>query len=325
MFNNDLENILYDNEQFNDFSLEPKLLFDCSNYFIENKDCNSLSDNNYINNDKEKEDYQISNNILEDKKKVDISNNNEEKTNLNNINPINLNNKNINKNENNITIKKTEFTTKPKLKSLIFKINKINKKEIKKVLGRKRKNNKNYIMGKHNKYSSDNIIRKIKLKLLDSILYCLNSTFQKEKKIKCNKAYSAKIFLKIDQNIVKNINVNNMLKMLKSKIKDIFSENISKKYINYPLDYNEILIKNIYAEKIHIKTISILDMTLFQCLEHFRGSKYYNELDSLEENYNMIINEFKYNGETEEYINKFKDLVDTFEEYFKSRTPRKID
>ena len=42
MFNNDLENILYDNEQFNDFSLEPKLLFDCSNYFIENKDCNSL-------------------------------------------------------------------------------------------------------------------------------------------------------------------------------------------------------------------------------------------------------------------------------------------
>lgn len=319
MFNIDLDDIFYDYEQLNDFSLMPKHLFDISNYCIESNDLNSLSDINYINNGKEKEDYQIPNNILEDKLKVDISNNNE----LNKINPININNKNINKNENNITIKKTDFATKPKVKSLIFSINKINKKEIKKVLGRKRNNNnKNKIMGKHNKYSSDNIIRKIKVKLLDSILYCLNSTFQKEKKINCHTTYSGKIFLKIDQNIIKNINVNNMLKFLKSKIKDIFSENISKKYINYPHDYNKILIKNIYADNIYTKTISILDMTLFQCLEHFRGSKYYNELKSLEENYNMIINDFKYSGETEEYINKFKELVDTFEEYFKSKTPR---
>lgn len=304
MFFFDLDNTFYDYEQLNNFSLEAKPFLVFSNYICENNDFNSLSDIDYINNDKEKNDYQISNNILEEKINADI------------------NDKNINKIEDNSTCKKTNLETKPKIKSLIFNINKINKKEIKKILGRKRKNNKNNKMGKHNKYSPDNIIRKIKVKLLHSILYCLNSTFQKEKKISCDNKYSDKIFLKINQNIIKNININNMIKLLKSKIKDIFSENISQKYINYPLDYNKILIKNIYAENIHIKTISILDMTFFQCLEHFRGSKYYSELDSLKENYNMIINEFKYNGETEEYINKFKALIDTFEDYFKSRTPR---
>ena len=306
--------------------MEPKIKYDSFNYYNENNDFNSVSNNNYINNYDHKEDYQISNNIFEDKKKLENLYPFQDTINENIIAPFNLNKKiNFNKNENNITNFNTNFITKPKVKELIFQINKIKKKEIKKVLGRKRKNNNynNNKMGKHNKYSSDNIIRKIKAKLLDSILYCLNSSFQNEKTINCDDKYSKIILLKIDQKIIKNINVNYMIKSLKTQIKDIFSEKISTKYRNYPPDYNKILIKKIYAENIQTKAISILDKTLFECLEHFRGSKYYKELDSLEENYKVFINELKYNGETEDYINEFKKKVDTFEGYFKSRNPRR--
>ena len=316
-----------ENEQINDFSFEPKKECDTFTFLYENNYLNILSHNNDINSDKYEEDYQILNIIFKEKIKYDNFDNLEKKVSANNIhdiNTINLNdNKILYKIEYNTTNIKTNISSKKTEKELIFHITKTNKKHIKKILGRKKKNiSYNNKMSQHNKYSSDNIVRKIKVKLIDSILYCLNTSFQNKKRINHDNPFLKKIFLKIDQKILKNINVNNMLKLLRTKIKDIVSENISKKYINYPQDYNKKLIVTIYEKNIEIKTISILEMTLFECLEHYRGSKYYKELEGLEESYRIIINEMKSNGETEEYINEFKNLVDKFEEYFEKRTPR---
>ena len=73
-------------------------------------------------------------------------------------------------------------------------------------------------------------------------------------------------------------------------------------------------------------------MTLYQGLEHFRGTKFYEELSGLEKEYDKVIEELeKKEKEDEEeveceakenYIEKFKDLLNEFKEYFENRNKR---
>ena len=102
---------------------------------------------------------------------------------------------------------------------LIFKIT----KEMKKNIGRKRKSSG----GKHNKFCYDNVTRKLKTKLFESILNFLNASLEKvevenTRKYSKKKIYSKPIFLKINQDIIKDINVDNNNKLLKSTLKEIY-------------------------------------------------------------------------------------------------------
>ena len=124
--------------------------------------------------------------------------------------------------------------------------------------------------------------------------------------------YSKPFFLKIEQNIIKNINTDFNRNILKSKLKDIFSNKISKRIKKYNPYHNKNLIEKIYKENIQTKTISILERTLFECLEHFRGSKYYIELEGLEKEYETIINNMK-SKETNKYIDYFGKFLFIFE------------
>ena len=71
------------------------------------------------------------------------------------------------------------------------------------------------------------------------------------------------------------------------------------------------------------KTIAILDQNLIECLEHFRGSQYYEELNRFEKEYENVIKEMKDNEEEEKYIDNFKNFVNIFEEYYQNKKPRK--
>ena len=220
---------------------------------------------------------------------------------------------------NSISNAKTNFITNKTNKELIFNITKEKKKT---QLGRKKKYN---LGGKHNKFSLDNIARKIKSKLFEYILLLINSSIKIEiKENEENELKCSKFLLKIDQEVIKDINTNNNKMLLKTKLKDIFYlNNVSKKYINYGLDYNKKIIENIYKYNTQKKTISILEKTFYECLEQFRGSMFYEELDGLEKEFINVIKEFKNKGETEEYINNFKNLVNTYEKYFEEKISRK--
>ena len=197
--------------------------------------------------------------------------------------------------------------------------------ENKAILGLKRKRGINFKDGKHDKYSPDNLTRKLKSKLFASILFILNTSIEAIQTIKTVNFFSNKIFysrptfLKVVQNIIKNINVDFNKNLLKSKLKDIFSHNISKKYKTYDSDLNKKLIEKIYKENIQTKTISILEKTLLECLDHFRGIKYYPELGGLEKEYNKVISEMKSNGESNEYIDFFQKFLSKFEVYYNSK------
>ena len=231
------------------------------------------------------------------------------------------------KTELNVSKEKTRFSTNIK-DGPIFKIFKefknANKDENLIQVGRKRKNEQG---GKHDKYCYDNVTRKLKTKLFESILIILNASIKKVQ-IENPKKYSKKIlyakdfFLKVDQEIIKDINVENNKKLLKTQLKDIFSKNVSKKVERFGLDYNKKLVEKIYNEKIQEKTIAILDKTFLECLEHFRGSKFYKELEGLENEYKNVIKGLRDIGESEEYIEIFEDLAKRFEDYYENKKSR---
>ena len=104
-------------------------------------------------------------------------------------------------------------------------------------MGRKRKNS--YQKGKHNKYSYDNMTRKLKQILINLLLIFVNNSIIKEEEIdmsiqkrkKNNKwnLNSISILEKIDQNIIRDINREYNLNLLNLTLKEIFSEDISLK------------------------------------------------------------------------------------------------
>ena len=176
-----------------------------------------------------------------------------------------------------------------------------------------------YINGKHNKFAYDNMTRKLKTHLFESILVLLNASLR-EDEVKNHKKNSKKrivigpFFVKITQKIIRETTVKHNQKLLSKQIRVIFSNKVSKRYKKYN---NEKLIKKIEREEIKTKTIKILKRTFLDCLKHFRGSeKKYEELAGLKNEYDNFIDQLRNKGEKEENIEKYKKFVEGFEEYY---------
>ena len=179
--------------------------------------------------------------------------------------------------------------------------------------------------GKHDKSCYDNMTRKLKVKFFDSVLSYTNSSIEpmevenEKKKKKTKKLF----FLKINQKIIKDINVISNQKLINEKLINIFSEDVSSKMVNYGLDYNRKVIDQLIENQTNqAKVLACLDRTFLECLEHFRGTKYYKELAGLEKEYDNVINGLRNSGETEEYISLFKDFVGRFEIYYQTKKAR---
>ena len=178
----------------------------------------------------------------------------------------------------------------------------------KQILGHKRTSDTPKNTKKKISLRRDNITKKMLPKIFDKFLYLINDSLKDP-----NKKYQTIFLKKITQNIIGNIKVENIKKLLTSKLKDIFSNEISNKLKKFEKDSNKILIDKIYKEKIKTKTISILERNFLECIEHFRGSQKFPELNGLEKQYPKVIQELEEKGETEEYIEEFKNIIGKFE------------
>lgn len=221
-----------------------------------------------------------------------------------------------------ISEQKSIYDANPNNSEKIFVITKEYNR--KKILGRKSKFN---LGGKHNKFSPDNIVRKFKTNIFEIILIFINMSIMPEKEIQkknSEKKISIKLFLvKIDQKIIKTINVEDNLKLLESTLKDIFSSKISDKFKNLDDDKNKKIIEEIYEEKTQKKTIAILNKTFKQCLEHINGINYDEDLAGLEIIYKRIIKNLRIKENDEVYFSAFIDMVKNFELYYKNKKARK--
>ena len=187
--------------------------------------------------------------------------------------------------------------------------------------------NENQPKKNHNKFDTDNILTKIKSRLIQAIINFLNNTLEEESKCMQIKDRKRKIpirkesFLKINQQIISNTTVQYNLDLLNKTLRDIFSEPVSLKLKDHSvhgLNYNKNFIKKIEGDENRKKTNEILNMTLLQCLEHFRNSKSYEILTGLEREYQNVIDEMK-KTEEEDYVRNFMSYLNHFEELYKQK------
>jgi hypothetical protein len=190
----------------------------------------------------------------------------------------------------------------------------LQKKE-KKVLGRKKKDSKE--KGLHNKYTSDNLIKKCKSVMIDILGDLIN------KKIKQFFPYENKRLMAMNQSQISNANVKFNKSFINKNLKDIFSQNLSSKCKRYPIDYNKNLIIELLNQKnkeARIFFTEIFNLTFLDCIEHFRGSKNVDCLESLEKLEEVCQN---LNGDTN-YKESFKGYIENFENIMIKKRERKL-
>ena len=198
-------------------------------------------------------------------------------------------------------------------------------KKTKKKCGRKRLSNKE--IKEHNKFSDDNIRRKCKHLVLKNTLSFINEKIfimyggkigdgilRKELKI-INHMQKSDASIGFDQDF------------LKKKLGEIFSESISGRYSNLPSIYNKKLILSLINEKDEIKKkffTDLFNISFLDCLKHYRGEVYINELGGLicfENDKEKIKNKYPEDGN--DYVETLQYYLDNFENIVKKKKNKK--
>ena len=246
-------------------------------------------------------------NFLTDNSNLNISNGNDKEKELNE------NQKNIKSLENEIKDnlqnkqKPKLFLIKEREKFKIFNIKKVIK------LGRIKKNSSK--IGKHDKYSQDNIIRRFKFQFTKNMLNYIN------KYININRPKKKRKIQKLSSLTIKLISKEDNLNWLNSKLRYIFSQKISTKLVGLNSDYNKKLIEKIYSKGEEKIIIQILEKTVREMWKAYitNDKNKYIGFETIEDD----INKFKDLGESEEYIEIYTLVANNFEEIFQNIKQRK--
>ena len=227
---------------------------------------------------------------------------------LNPINQQNLNDKDLDE------IKKNEDLPKIEVEMITVMETKI---KTKKKLGRKRKDSNE--KGDHDKYSQDNLIRKIKATLITNLSLFINSLILKIYNGNIGNGIFRKEFFKMVQNQI--IKGKKDKEFLVKKLEDIFSEDISSKFTLYPKNHNKKLVEKLLNENDEIKRDffkQLFSLTFLDCLKHYRGDEYIEELQGLK----TLDEECKNFEDNEEYIELFRKNVFEFEKIIERKKTR---
>ena len=172
--------------------------------------------------------------------------------------------------------------------------------------------------GLHNKFSDDNIKKKIILIILKIMLEFCNNKIRNIYGNIIGFGKYKKQLLKIDIKKKNQQKLKFNKNFINKTLKDIFSENISNKYLNYDKNHNTNLIKDLLNEKDEMKRIqfeNLFNFTFLDCLKHFRGIETYPEFIGMtlfEEECKSFENEEDYEDYKiflEYYTKNFEDII----------------
>ena len=119
----------------------------------------------------------------------------------------------------------------------------------------------------------------------------------------------------LNQRQIFNATIKFNQEFLSKPLKDIFSENISERYRNYPLDHNSKIINNLLNcsnEGIRNYFNRLLNLNFLDSLQHFRGEKEIEELNGMtlfEDIKNNSNWENDYKDVLSNYINNYEDMI----------------
>lgn len=195
------------------------------------------------------------------------------------------------------------------------KYNSIGNIKNQKFIGKKRTGK---FIGRHNKYSPDNLYRKIKNSLILNLTDFINNLIKKIYNGKIGNGMLKKELKRNSQ--IKNTNVEEHKGFIYKSLKDIFSDDLSGKFTFFLKDHNKKLINELLNEtdkekrKIFEK---IFSLTFMKCMEHFTGKKKIKELEGL----NSLDKAF--NNEENDYFEYIKEYANNFEQYIMNQKSRK--
>ena len=218
-------------------------------------------------------------------------------------------------------------------------------KTVNKSKGRKAKNADNSNSdSKHTKYSADNMMRKIKNKVIESSRLLINKVLRDE--IESNKnikfTLTHREFRKIQGSFSQELNIKYNFWFYQITIKDIFCLEISNKYSAIEKSSNKSLIEYLFSPSnnfYYLKTKQLLNMPFHQ----FYHDIFLGEDPNWKNIYGIKENENKYqiqyvlkNLEEEEkgatnndpninYIEDINNLAHHYEDFFLNKKPRNVD
>lgn len=190
-----------------------------------------------------------------------------------------------------------------------------NKQNNQKLLSHKTKRGKTP-KSKHTKYADDNMRRKIKHIILNSIFNFINYKIRELYNNNIGKGILEKQLQNLNKKQKSEADIEFNKEFLNKTIEEIFSDDITKKKTSFHPDHNRKLIQDLLNEKnesIKYYFQKLFGLTFLDCLEHFRGSKEFNELIGM----NNLENELKKDTYAEkdyanliiEYSNEYEKIV----------------
>ena len=211
--------------------------------------------------------------------------------------------------------------------------NELNKKEKpknKNKPGRKRRReNDNDNKKEHNKFSEDNIRRKIKSLFFKYIFIFINEKIKYMYNNDIGKGIFKKELRTINQSQTSNATIGFNEKLLNKKLEDICSVEITKKFTTYQSNQNNLVIKSLKKDEDENKReyfTKLFDLTFIDCLKHFRGDIKISELEgfTLFDNLEEIKSEYLIKYEDgEDYVKKLRDYLKDYENNIKGKKERK--
>ena len=214
---------------------------------------------------------------------------------------------------------KQETATNLTKKKKIFEIYKMNKR-----IGRIKKNS-GYI-GKHNKLSEDNVIRKIKRRFLENVRIYINKEYKKyylKKKINVdNNNWIKKISPKFYGQIKKIDNIN----WFNSKIFEVFSENLSLRYSSHSLDSNKQNILKFLSLNESSTLKDILNTKVEILFSRYIENVKIEGFKTLNDDIKELEKQMKDSGQDNivKYLKKYEDTAKNLKYIFNKKIERKL-
>ena len=188
-------------------------------------------------------------------------------------------------------------------------------------LGRKRKSDNEE--GIHNKFSQDNLIKKAKGIIFEIIRNYDNEIIIKVYNNILGNGINKKEIFRINQSQIQNLDVDFNKQLLTKTQGEIFSDNISSKYSNFPFSHNKDIIHKLMNEDDEIKKNKfnkLFNKTFLQCIQQIRGSHKIEGLEGLE---NRLDKELKKFNEDQKYIEELKKVFNDYENIYKNKRPKR--
>ena len=192
------------------------------------------------------------------------------------------------------------------------------------LLNKKRENDYNpKFEKKHTKFSYDNLKRECKHLVIENVINFVNKKIAEVYEGNIGNGIITKKLLKLNQSQKINSDVEFNKLFINKSLKEILSQNITKKYKLFGQDHNKKVIEKIIVEK-KSEFEKLFNITFIECLDHFIGNKKIEVLNGF-----TLFNELKENivkknkDEGISYYENLEIFLKEFEKRINDSKPRK--